>query len=214
MKITKSIVKKIKLNELDLNIGKTFYKTIISNPEYKIQKIAKWDTLPDRKFPGYSKPELTLTPEGSKNMNNYQKTVVYFFVVEETCLYIGQTSTSFKARMAAYASAGRTRVDDREFMSSGDNKGGATNKKINKKVTSFKLTNQNDTIKIYAAYYAVPQTIQLLPNKGEGVLSGMFDVVVPPTRVEKYYLELYSKIEGGKPQWQSNIDDSTYNPTL
>tara|TARA_R110000796_G_C14377366_1_gene414819 strand:- start:88 stop:732 length:645 start_codon:yes stop_codon:yes gene_type:complete len=207
------LVKEINLNEVDVTKGTDFYKQVLSNPEYKIQKIAEWDTLPDKKFAGYTKPKLTLTPEGSKVVDDFTKTVVYFFVVEETCLYIGQSSTSFKKRMAAYASAGRTRLDDKEFMSSGGNKGGSTNKKINKNVTSFKLTNQNDTIKIYAAYYAIPDSIQLLPNNGTGILSGEFDIAVPPTKVEKYYLELYSSIEGGIPQWQSNIDGSIYNPT-
>jgi hypothetical protein len=201
------LIREVNLSEVDLNTGKTFYKSVISNSEYKIQKIAEWDLQDDKNpdFSGYSKPKLTLTPEGETNVNDYKNTVVYFFVVEETCLYIGQSSNSFKTRMGAYASAGRT-SSEKGFAPSGQNKGGGTNMKINKKVTSFKLTNKNDTIKIYSAYYAVPERIQLLPNNGDGLLSGEFDIVIPPTKVEKYFLTLYNQMEGNIPQWQGKID--------
>lgn len=204
------LVKEIKIGDLDLNTGKKFYNQVIMDPEFKIQKIAEWELRDDKKFQGAKKPTPIYLTGKNVKLDEYKNTVVYFFVVEQSCLYIGQTATSLEKRMAAYASAGRTQADDGVFIPSGKNKGGATNKKINQKVTSFKLNNQNDTIKIYSAFYSVPQSIQLLPNKGDGVLDGEFDIVVPPTRVEKYFLSLFQTLEGKLPSWQSNIDDSIY----
>ena len=207
-----NLVKEISLEGLDLNFGTKFYDQVINNPEFKIQKIAEWELRDDRKFQGTKKPKATYIADDSLQIDDYKDTVVYFFVVEKSCLYIGQTSTSINQRMAAYASAGRTQTDDGKFIPSGDNRGGATNKKINSKVTAFKLANSNDTIKIYSAFYKVPESIQLLPDKGQGILSGEFNIVISPTKVEKYYIELFKSIEGSLPKWQSNIDDSIYRP--
>ena len=196
------------INKLDLNLGTKFYNQVISDPEFKIKKMGEWGLRDDKKFEGTKKPlPIYLTDKNKRN--KYKDTVVYFFVVGKSCLYMGQT-TSFTSRMSSYASAGRTKVLDRSFIPSGDNKGGATNKKINSKVTTFKINNPNDVIKIYAAHYNIPKSVQLLPNKGEGVLNGEFNIAIPPTKVEKYFLSLFEEIEGDKPSWQSNIDDSIY----
>ena len=73
------LVKEINLNEVDVTKGTDFYKQVLSNPEYKIQKIAEWDTLPDKKFSGYTKPKLTLTPEGSKVVDDFTKNSCILF---------------------------------------------------------------------------------------------------------------------------------------
>ena len=192
-----------------MNISK-FYKQVIDNPEFKIQKLAEWGLRDDKKFKNTKKPTPIYTLK--EEIDKYKNTVVYFFVVNKKCLYIGQTTTTLNKRLAAYASAGRTQTNDGKFIPSGDNRGGATNKKINSKVTSFQLANKDEKIEIYAAVYRVPESVQILPNKGSGILGGEFDIIIPPTKVEKYYLELFKDIEGDLPKWQSNIDDSVYRP--
>ena len=202
------LIKEIEISSLDLTYGVKFYNEVIINPEYKIQKIAEWELRQDKKFKGAKKPKPVFIADSGANLSYYKDTVVYFFVVEQSVLYIGQT-VDLKQRMSGYSGAGRTNVDDKKFIPSGKGLGGATNAKINQKVTSFKLTNENDTIKIYSAFYKVPEKISILPNNGEGILSGEFNIAVPPSKVEKYYLSLFKSIEGGAPKWQSNIDYDT-----
>ena len=192
-----------------------FFKEVIQNPECKIQKIGEWSTKNDGRYKKGNGVKPVVKYLLNKNeLENINSSVVYFFVVNNECFYIGQTSMTIKKRMDAYTSTGGMNTENGLYFPSGATKninskgkggprgeGGKTNIKINYNILSFLKENPNTNIEIYVGNYN--ESKQII----KGVLPGSeFVLTIPPTMIEKYYTDKFLEIQGRIPNWQGKFD--------